>query len=357
MSILQWFTRLPQLTRSRYFEAPRVESVVADTIEQGAIPSFRFYVLLGLSTVIATFGLIGNSSATIIGAMIIAPLMNPIVSIAFALVTFKAALLRKSAFTLVTGVILVILLSWLSTELIGSRISGAEILSRVDPNLLDLGVAMASGFAGAFAMSRKKVSDTLPGVAIAVALVPPLCVVGIGLAFGSEGFIDPEISRLSGTQGQKTIEGGAFLLFLTNLSAMIFCGSLVFLMQGYGQLKKALLGLCISLFFLLLIAHPLKLSFQHLLLRNQILRSLRELRYQHPQWQGVRLREVTINLKSDPPGLLLVVFAPEDVISPADVSTLKAYFSEQAGEPIGVQIELFEYRMLKDSPQDQQAQR
>jgi uncharacterized membrane protein len=139
----------------------------------------RFAVLLFLSTVIATYGVLGDSTATVIGAMIIAPLMTPIMATAI------------GAFHL--GVI--------------SFTTNSQITARVSPSLLDLAVALASGVAGAFAMSRDDVADSLPGVAISIALVPPLAVVGISLS-----------------QGQWHDAWGAMLLFLTNFLSILLAG-------------------------------------------------------------------------------------------------------------------------------------
>ena len=182
------FSNLSQSYKSIFAASnPLLDSPIAteeleQMLEVGAIASFRFYLMLGLAAAIATLGLIANSSATIIGAMIIAPLMNPIVSFSYAMVKLRHQLLGKSALTLLTGIFWVILVSFLITELIGIRIASSEILARANPNLLDLAVAMASGTAGAFALTRRSIGNALPGVAIAVALVPPLCVVGIGIA-------------------------------------------------------------------------------------------------------------------------------------------------------------------------------
>ena len=174
--------------------------------------------------------------------MIIAPLMNPIASLAYALVILSPRLLKQPIFTLLTGVILVIVIAYLTTELLGLITVGSEILGRTQPNSLDLGVALAAGAAAAFANSRRSIANALPGVAISVALVPPLSVVGIGLCLGELG------SAIAASQGvQTSIATGSFLLFITNLAGIVFSGSLVFLFQGYGSLKKASIGLIISL--------------------------------------------------------------------------------------------------------------
>ena len=154
------------------------------TLEQASNPSASFYALLAIATAIATLGLLSNNAATIIGAMIVAPLMNPIVTLSYATIAFQRRLLERGFLTLVTGIVLVISISFIATYLVGTQVIGSEILARVEPNLIDLGIAIASGAAAGLAYSRRSVSNALPGVAIAVALVPPLCVTGIGLALG-----------------------------------------------------------------------------------------------------------------------------------------------------------------------------
>ena len=147
--------------------------------------------LLFLSTVIATYGVIGDSTATVIGAMIIAPLMRPIMATAAAIVTGRFDRAIRSSLIVAAGVAGVIGVSWLLTALnitaVISFESNAQITGRVSPRLIDLYAALASGAAGAFAMSREDIADSLPGVAISISLVPPLCVVGVGLSEGEFG--------------------------------------------------------------------------------------------------------------------------------------------------------------------------
>ncbi len=321
-------------------ESPIPTDELEQMLELGAIPSFRFYFMLGLASAIATLGLIANSSATIIGAMIIAPLMNPIVSLSYALIKFKQQLLGRSALTILTGILWVILVSFLITQLIGTRITGSEILARANPNLLDLGVAMGSGTAGAFALTRRSVSNALPGVAIAVALVPPLCVVGIGLALGSELIIDP---RYQIANEVLTIKNGSLLLFLTNFIAIVFCGGLVFFSQGYSNAKKAFAGLSLSLLSLIFIAFPLQFSFQDLIVRNIILRNLDELVYENPHWVNTRLREIYIDLDAEPTLIQFDVFAPSGVISKTDVKVIQNALSEKLRKPVDVELNIFEF--------------
>lgn len=142
-----------------FLEPPVTAEELTESLSKASIPAFSFYFLLTLSTVIATLGLIADSAATIIGAMIIAPLMGPIVTIAYSLILADYRLLRRASLTLITGVFLVVLIASVTTLLIGSQVAGEEILSRINPTLLDLGVAIA---AGAFALTRKSIATALP---------------------------------------------------------------------------------------------------------------------------------------------------------------------------------------------------
>jgi uncharacterized hydrophobic protein (TIGR00271 family) len=185
----------------------------------------NFTVLLALATVIATYGVITDSTATVIGAMIVAPLMTPIIASAAA-VSMGASKRATSSMTLVVlGVLGVIGLAMLLTAVVpGQLISltqNSQITSRVSPSLLDLLIALAAGAAGAFAIGRQEIADSLAGVAIAISLVPPLCVVGITLFHG--GFAEA---------------GGAFLLFLTNFIAILVAGTVMFGLMGLPRAIK-----------------------------------------------------------------------------------------------------------------------
>ncbi len=168
-------------------------------------------MLLFLSTVIAAYGVIADSTATVIGAMIIAPLMIPIMATAAGLVIGDMERAGRSFLVVVAGVAGTIGVAWfIGTFLSVSVISfttNSQITGRVSPSLTDLMIALACGAAGAFAMSRSDVADSLPGVAISISLVPPLCVVGIGLSGGEWG-----------------VAWGAMLLFLTNFLSILLAG-------------------------------------------------------------------------------------------------------------------------------------
>ncbi len=188
------------------------ETLLFDGPEQGRKLS-RFWALLLLAAVIASAGVITDSTATVIGAMIVAPLMTPILGLVLSVVTVDARNLGVSLLLVVTGACAVVVVGWLLGQLTPVPVVAAtnsQVAGRVDPTLMDLLAALATGAVGSFALARDDVSDTLPGVAIAISLVPPLAVVGLTFESGA-----PEQAR------------GALLLFLTNVGAILLSGLIV----------------------------------------------------------------------------------------------------------------------------------
>ncbi len=185
----------------------------------------QFAVLLFLAAIIATMGVLGDSTATVIGAMIISPLMTPIMATAAALVMGHMRRAGRSFLVVVVGVLGVIALASLLALgyniVIGGVVNfgvNTQVLGRISPRVIDLVAALASGAAGAFCISREDVFDSLAGVAISISLVPPLCVVGISL----QG-------------GQLAAAGEAFLLFTTNFLSILLAGGGVLALLGLGR--------------------------------------------------------------------------------------------------------------------------
>lgn len=213
-----WRRVAPRISRERRGE-------VRVLLRDSSHPDFDFFLLVLLSSVIATMGLLTDSAAVIIGAMLVAPLMSPIIGLGLASITGDSKLLRDATAALLRGAILSVLVSfliaWINLHLpfIALQIEElpGEVLSRTQPSPLDLGIALAGGLAAAFAMAMPNISAALPGVAIATALMPPLCSVGIGLAFN-----------------RMDIAGGASLLFLTNSVTIAFAATLVFFTLGFS---------------------------------------------------------------------------------------------------------------------------
>jgi len=242
--------------RSNLGREPTAEEreAVDDLIPQGG-PEFtqyvvRFSVLIVLSAAIAAFGLLASSAAVVIGAMLVAPLMTPITAAAAATVTARNPRLWRALAVVAWGTVLAIAVGWLvalvaAGNVVDVRELPGEIRARTFPTLLDLGVAVAAGGAAGYILPRRSTSGALPGVGIAVALVPPLATVGITMRLG--------LSEQS---------WNAFLLFATNLAAIIFAAGLALVLTGFrpGQFegRRALhTRLLITLLTVAVVAVPL----------------------------------------------------------------------------------------------------
>jgi uncharacterized hydrophobic protein (TIGR00271 family) len=243
---------------------------VYQAMRDGAQPDIDYFVMTALATIIATLGLLLNSAAVIIGAMLVAPLMSPIMALGLSIVQGDGRLLRLALTTTIKGIALAVSLAFILGLLSPLGGPNTEILARTQPNLLDLLVALASGAAGAYAVSRKDVAAALPGVAIAAALVPPLATVGISLA-----------------DGMVSAARGAALLFTTNLLVISLAATLVFLLLGFRPAptpkRRRFLrqGFLVSLALVILISLPLA---------EVMIRSLRSDRQQQTVEQIVQQR-------------------------------------------------------------------
>jgi len=173
----------------------------------------RFWALLTLAAVIASAGIVTDSTATVIGAMIVAPLMTPILGMVLSITTSDGANLARCLGLVVAGAAAVVAVGYVVGLTVSYDIVSAtssQVAGRISPRFIDLVAALATGAVGAFALVRSDVSDTLPGVAIAISLVPPLAVVGITLEAGA-----------------TSEAAGALLLFLTNVAAILLSGIVV----------------------------------------------------------------------------------------------------------------------------------
>ncbi len=204
----------------------------------------NFMVLLILATMIATFGLFINSSSVIIGAMLLAPLMQPIVSLSMGVLRQDEALQINGAKTIAIGVFAVLATAALIALFTPIERLTSEMAGRLSPTILDLFVAIVSGAAAAYAKSNEKILGSLAGVAIAVALVPPIAVAGIGLGWG-----DWHMFSI------------AFLLFITNLVGIVLAAAFTFAMLGFSPLHLAKKGITIWLIIVAVVAIPLYSSF------------------------------------------------------------------------------------------------
>ena len=198
----------PTLERSE-----RLELVERITI--GADGGVDFIVMMVLSATLASLGLLQGSTAVVIGAMLVAPLMGPLVAAGLALTQGNLSLFRNALLVCGMGILLGLGAALIFGLLNPGFEASQEIEARGNPDVFDLVIAFASGMVAAYAMGRPNVSGTLAGVAIAAALLPPLAVVGIGL-----------------TNHELLIAGNAAILFATNLVAIVLGAAVIFRLLG-----------------------------------------------------------------------------------------------------------------------------
>ncbi|MBZ0186111.1 MAG: TIGR00341 family protein [Candidatus Obscuribacterales bacterium] len=276
-----------------------------------------FVVLLGTSTIIATLGLFQNSAAVIIGAMIIAPLMRPLMGLAYGSLIANVFLIRRALWTVFVGTIVSVFIAFLFATLLQGIEVTSEISSRIHPNLLDMGVAIFAGCAGAYCQTRKELADTLAGVAISVALVPPLGVVGIGLALG-----------------QSKIWLGAGLLYATNLVGIAFAAIIVFLLMGYGPIKRAGKSLSVSLVLVLSLMIPLALSMHELLLEHELSAKIRQmLRKKTYTFKGIQVSKVEVKRFREPMLVTATVLSGGNEINSNQVRLVQDFLTKETGVP------------------------
>ena len=304
-------------------------------------PSLGFFVLLLCAAVIATLGLIANSAAVVIGAMIVAPLMDPILSLAFALSISNNKLAKRSLLTVVIGVLVVVATSALLASLLDVSEVNREMTSRTAPNLIDLGVAVAAAVAGSFSMTRERLSNSLAGVAIAVALVPPLCVCGIGLSMGNEVVAVFGRGTVAGITNQ--ISEGSFLLFLANLIGITVASLFVFLVQRYGSVLQCWRNLVLWLGLLGLLCIPLSSALHDFSIKQDIeskfdafkagqVRQLKLTRENPYLWQRVRLLFSNVRVNNNNATVDLVFSAPKGVLTEDIANNLSAAFVKRGKE-------------------------
>ena len=192
-----------------------------DSLIEQSTPKFDFFLLLILSIFIVVPGLFMNNPAVIIGGMVVAPMMSPILSLALGMSITDFRLMRRSLQTLFYALVLTMFTSMVMSFFYHTVDAGTEILTRTYPSLSDLLIAIASGIAASFALVRPNLSATLPGIAISVSLLPAIAVTGIGFAFGDLQLIT-----------------GSITLFAINLLGIIFSAIIIFNLFGFFQARR-----------------------------------------------------------------------------------------------------------------------
>lgn len=288
------------------------------------------YVVLTISScLIATFGLISNSAAVIIGAMIVAPLMLPLRGLAFGALKGDLKLFRQALGAIAGATIISLILSWLIGHVAGIPEYGSEVLSRTQPNLVDLGIAVTAGGISGFAKIRSQISDALAGTAIAVALMPPLCVVGLSLS-----------------QGIWSFSTGAFLLYLTNLLGITLACMLVFIAAGYTKISHALSW---TLGFTSLLVLPLGISFWELTRQVRLQASINNTLVRRTVTIGqpeVQLMRTKVNWTANPPIVYLSV-QTETEITPKQVRLVEEFISKEMGKSLKIVFLVSEVKQVR----------
>lgn len=290
------------------------------SLRQSSKFSSAFVVLIILSTLLATTGLFQSSAPVIIGAMVLAPLMAPIISFAMGVLRGEKELFLESLSTLALGVATALIFSCLYTYLMPLNVLTDEMRSRLNPNVLDLMVAIISGIAGAYAHAKSEISKSLAGVAIAVALVPPLSVTGIGI-----GWLDLEIVY------------GSFLLFMTNLAGITLSAALTFLILGFAPVKRATKGIAFTSLFLVLVTIPLFFSFSKVIEQNQISTQLKKIGTLVLKENRIVIRVLSVDLSQNTP-VIYIETRSQTTLNGPDFQTIKEKIENTIERKVSVNI-------------------
>jgi uncharacterized hydrophobic protein (TIGR00271 family) len=324
----RWLSHLVRIMADILPTLPLSErSDVFAAMNRGARANIDYYMLILLSSAIATLGLILNSGAVIIGAMLVAPLMNPILAIGNGLVLGNFLLMRRGLKAVLNGVCIVIAVAAAFVIFLPVHEPGSEILARTEPNVFDLLVALAAGAAAAYGVSRKSVAAALPGVAIAVALVPPLCVVGYG--FGTARFL---------------VAGGALLLFATNFAAIIMAGAAVFYFLGFRP-SKAVRGaitkkaLILAIVGLVALTIPLGFATRSTVGKRRLDSLVTKWFEQSSAMHDARLRDIAIAYRGDEYTIHLTIHAlAQPAVLRQMTKKLKAHLEQETGSAVTIEV-------------------
>lgn len=302
--------KLPLLPRATAEEFSDLFKVLRDNAELTSV----YVVMMILSTLIASFGLFGNSSPVIIGAMILAPIISPIVSFSMGMVRYDVHMLKTGVITIIIGTLVSLVFAAGVSIIIPLKILTPEINARLSPTLLDMGIAVASGIAAAYAHAKSGIAKSLAGVAIAVALVPPLAVAGIGIGWGD-----------------WDVFSGAFLLYMTNLAGIIMFAGITFLLLGFAPFRRAKMGLVYTFIIIAIVMVPLSLSFNRIKEEASITSQL-----EGSVIENVVLKEVKVRFGKTL--LVSVKVVSGEPINSMEMKRVKAEIEDRVGRPITLEV-------------------
>ncbi|MEO6155230.1 MAG: DUF389 domain-containing protein [Thermomonas sp.] len=294
---------------------------VLEHVEEAGHLGPRYAFMTMMSCGIAMLGLLQNSAAVIIGAMLISPLMGPIIELGMGLATFDLRSIRGALKTLLVGVLLSLLVAAGIVHFSPLQDATPEILARTEPTFFDLLIAIFSGLAGAYATVTRK-GEMIVGVAIATALMPPLAVAGYGIAVLN-----------------WNIAGGAAFLFMTNLLAIGLSVTIVARWYGFGGTDSPKqtawqAGLIIASFVLLSI--PLGLALKRIALKSQVELSVRMATDAAAQRASGRVSALRVDMTEGGVTVDAVMMLPRHVSGLED--SLQDVLATQLGSPVHVQV-------------------
>lgn len=300
---------------------------VREELIDDAQPGSDYFMLIVLSSIIAALGLLLNSPAVVIGAMLVAPLMSPILGFSLGIVLGEIRLIRTSLESVFKGVMASIIVAILVGLISPLKEMTPEIMARTQPTLLDLFIALASGMAGAYAVSRKDVSAALPGVAIAAALAPPLSVVGLGFAIGN-----------------VQAAGGALLLFITNLITISLAGVITFSLLGIHPLnlqpeikKRVRRGITGIVFLVFLITIPLAIIMNGIIKQTREQKAIERIMLESPFAEDINILDIERTQSRDKLLISATIRSPKP-LDQQSVDDLARALEEELSRPLTLDI-------------------
>jgi uncharacterized hydrophobic protein (TIGR00271 family) len=221
MCILFWMTYLEKKGESVFWASLFEQKKSLKKLIEESHAGSSFYLFLSVSAFITTLGLLLDSAVVVIGGMLVAPLLIPILSLSMGITTANKDSILRSLNIIFRSVVLVLVISIATTFLFGGDVLTQNILINIQPDLIFFFVALAAGLAAAYAWVKQNLSATLPGIAVSVALIPPLSAVGVGIVY-AEG----------------VLVSGALTLFLINLLGITMSALIIFSLFGFARLAR-----------------------------------------------------------------------------------------------------------------------
>jgi len=297
---------------------------VMEEIKGRSTPDLNYMLLTIFSTIIVALGLIINNAAVVIGGMIISPLLWPILALALAIIKGNSRQFKKAAFTILKSTLVIFLVAFIISIFSPYLGESHEILLRTKPTLFELFIALAAGFIGTFAVAHPKLSGTLAGVVAAVALVPPLAVMGV--LFAEKSFI---------------LATGAALLYFTNFIAITLAAVILFLLVGIKFPKRetskniAVSNISWFVIFLIVVIIPLTLVMKGVLNENKETTTIREVIEEYII--NSKVTSLSIDRQGDAVIIQTTLQSPSELTS-LHVNRLSDILVEELGASVNLKI-------------------